>query len=103
MSEAKHTPGPLRVITPANNDGEFPIEKDDGSMEPVAFVVSKNEADAHLFAAAPDLLASVKLFRDTIEYLIKADRVAGDDEGARLKSFTLESVKDLIAKAEGRS
>ncbi|GAA0623504.1 hypothetical protein TH4_18680 [Thalassospira tepidiphila MCCC 1A03514] len=49
-----------------------------------------------------ELLSSVKLFRDTIEYLIKADRVAGDDEGARLKSFTLESVEELIAKAEGQ-
>ena len=103
MSEAKHTPGPWSVaerlgfgwlIHPnvaVAYGGEGSGKQDEG------------EHNARLIAAAPDLLTSVKLFRDTIEYLIKADRVAGDDEGARLKSFTLEDVKDLIAKAEGRS
>jgi hypothetical protein len=50
--------------------------------------------------AAPDLLKVAQLFAKTIEYLIKVDMSKGDDEGARLKTVTLNMiVLPAIAKA----
>ncbi|RWO23325.1 hypothetical protein [Mesorhizobium sp.] len=47
-----------------------------------------------------DLLATAKLFEQTIEFAIRVAEAAGDDEGARLKSITLQMVRATIARAE---
>lgn len=58
---------------------------------------------AHLFGAAPELLAEVKAFRRTVEYYMRVEANDGDDEGARLKAFRLHTLDALIAKAEGQT
>lgn len=56
---------------------------------------------ARLIAAAPELLDWVKLFERSLVYEIAKSQKAGDDEGARLKTVTLNLVRATIAKAEG--
>ncbi|HCJ70666.1 hypothetical protein [Agrobacterium pusense] len=50
-----------------------------------------------------EMLALVKLFRDTLQYYIRRDETTGDSEGAALKRNTLGVVMNAIAKAEGVS
>lgn len=49
-----------------------------------------------------ELLELAKLFRKSVEYEIRVNRTdAGrDEEGARLKTITLNLIRDAIAKAE---
>lgn len=61
----------------------------------------ESQANAHLTAAAHELLTLARDYRRTIEYNVKRDMRDGDDEGASLKRFTLEHVDRVIAKAEG--
>jgi hypothetical protein len=60
------------------------------------------EANAALIVAAPDLLEMTKLLERSLVYEIKKSEREGDDEGARLKSFTLAQCRAVINKAEGR-
>lgn len=60
-------------------------------------------ANALLMAAAPDLLEMAKLFERCVEYEIRRSRKDGDEEGARLKTVTLNLIRNAIAKAEGRA
>lgn len=71
-----------------------------GAVERAEIAESRLET---LHAAAPELLALVKQFRDTCEYYIKQDRTNGDHEGARLKTLTLMLCDGAIAKAGGVS
>lgn len=50
-----------------------------------------------------DLLEMTKLLERTVEYEIRVSKGAGDDEGARMKAITLNLVRGVIAKAEGRA
>lgn len=50
-----------------------------------------------------ELLEWAKLLESTIVYEMKRSTEAGDDEGARLKSFTLEQLRGTIARAKRRS
>lgn len=93
MGEPKHTPGPWMVLPPAEWEG------DDGEW--IVRSVARcgrgkfSEANAHLIAAAPDLLAALK----------DAD-LALDRTGAR--PFIVHGVRvgeiidAAIAKAEGK-
>lgn len=65
--------------------------------------IARRDANAHLISAAPDLLTLAILFRDAIKWEIANSRREGDDEGARLKTITLNLVGQAIAKAEGRA
>lgn len=106
----EHTPGPwratqgdlLRVTTakkkvPLVICGVHRLGKYGGPSE------GDPLANAHLIAAAPELLELAKLLARTVEYEIRRDEKKGDDEGARLKSMTLHQVREVIAKAEGRA
>lgn len=59
---------------------------------------TQHEADARLISAAPDLLEMTKLLERFLVYELKKD--AGDDEGARLKTVTLNLCRAAIAKAK---
>lgn len=60
-------------------------------------------ANARLIAAAPELLEAARLLARTCEYQIRVYRQAGDEEGARMTTATLNMTLATIAKAEGRS
>lgn len=53
MTQATHTQGPWTVSQPSATCIDSPI----GTIAALAFI--SNEADAHLIAAAPDLLAAL--------------------------------------------
>ena len=59
------------------------------------------EAALATLRAAPALVEMAKLFERSIVYEIKRSERDGDDEGARLKSFTLAEVRAAIAAAKG--
>lgn len=93
MSTPKHTPGPWTVedrterlaIFPTVGDAEIAsITWEDDEDEDVAL------ADAHLIAAAPDLLEALKAF------------VAAPLDGAE-RADAFYAARAAIAKAEGRS
>lgn len=61
----------------------------------------ERKANAHLFAAAPELYEMTALLKRCVEYDIKRSLASGDDEGANLKSLTLAQVDAVLAKARG--
>jgi hypothetical protein len=67
--------------------------------------LSQRKANAFLIAAALDLLGLAKQFEKSVEYEIRVDRsdAGRDEEGARLKTITLNLIREAIAKAEGRA
>lgn len=62
---AKHTPGPWRIGTPPPN-GQQTIGTDQGLMVAVATTGAgvQTKANAHLIAAAPDLLEALQALMD---------------------------------------
>jgi len=65
--------------------------------------LEQRRANAFLISAAPDLLELAKQFKATAEYYIRESRKSSDEEGARLKTVTLNMINAAIAKAEGRA
>lgn len=56
-----------------------------------------------LAAAAPDLYRMTELLERFLVYEIRRSDLDGDDEGANLKSFTLQEVRCVLAKARGET
>ena len=65
-------------------------------------LAAKFKAQRDLEAAAPDLLEMTKLLARVAEYEIRVKKQAGDDEGARMTTITLNLALAAIAKAEGK-
>lgn len=82
--------GKIVAIMPAGRDGDI-----------CTFSKSPSDADARLMIAAPDLFEMALLLERSIEYQIRVATADGDDEGARLQSFTLHMVREVIAKVTG--
>lgn len=61
-----------------------------------------NRAHARLIAAAPELLGLARQFEAVVRWQIRKDQTDGDDEGARLKTVTLNIIQAAITKVEGR-
>lgn len=106
MSE-KHTPGPWTFDKDAE---EITCEKRRG-MAAIATVEtgwaepfeSEQQANAHLIAAAPDLLAALREARRVIATALKstAPDWFPDDESVT-GHLTIQSIDAAIAKAEGQ-
>jgi hypothetical protein len=64
--------------------------------------LDQRRANALLIAAAPELLEMAKLFEKSVEYQIRVARTdaGSDEEGARLKTITLNLIREAISKAE---
>ncbi len=95
MIKAKHTPGPWRLEPKLDHDGHKRRSIWSDARGMVGYVYGDNnparaDADAHLFAAAPDLLAALKALEP---YL---DHIPGGI-GAEI-----DHARDAIARAEGR-
>jgi hypothetical protein len=65
-------------------------------------ISEERDANAHLISAAPELLEQTQLLVRCLEYEIRVSEKNGDDEGARLKSFTLAQARAVVAKALGQ-
>lgn len=60
-------------------------------------------ADAKLIAAAPKLLDLAQLFARSVEYEIARSRNEGDEEGARMKTITLNLIRAATTEATGEA
>jgi hypothetical protein len=85
---AKHTAGPWTVDPfPGRNKviGTVPFlsgEKDIPRLPGIAFDIH-NKADAILIAAAPDLLAACVSAVESLEQLVRLNRIPGNNAGLR--------------------
>ena len=104
----KHTPGPWTVEE--YGDDETPalvIHKDSNSR--VCFMATpgshgdpaKIEADAHLIAAAPELLLALVAATKNMRTLEELWRGNGDDKMADMARINCEGYERTIAKARG--
>lgn len=94
-----HTPGPL--VAWQDIDGYWVISPDDKRDSWVAFMSAHNsnaEGDAHLYAAAPDLLELAKSIRDGVVRDV-GECPALDDDWLP-EHCTLAKLDAVIAKAE---
>lgn len=94
MSLSAHTPGPWKVgphgdTVEAHGDDLLCMYETNGADDPVNLPF---KANAHLIAAAPELLAALKLFMTCYPAAICA-----------LSDEMQQSIRAAIAKAEGRS
>ena len=93
-----HTPGPwaIKYEDELGNllDDGLTIESGDG---PVAFRVI--DCSAHLIAAAPEMLATLHIAADALDY---AQAQVDSENDAHNLRVRLVQVKRVIAKAEGR-
>ena len=60
MTESKHTPGPWELTTLESNHGDSQHFISPGSCKPTLMAGTCSTEDAHLIAAAPELLAVVE-------------------------------------------
>lgn len=101
MGNTEHTSGPLSVIRHATPDyaPQFGIYAD-GQSHDLAIVKGDNaEADAHLFAAAPELLGALRLLRG-----FGCPACNGDCASANppVSTCPMQVAGAAIAKATGR-
>lgn len=118
MTDTKHTPGPFDVYDDGGEnfgivryaDGN-PVTTPDGCAMNGEVLITppciKNEADAHLFAAAPELLEALEEARHTIYEMANNGGCVNDDKQTHesiigpLLVKRLEIVDTAIAKARG--
>lgn len=101
MSEAKHTPGPWRLVIADNL-----IEAQSGGRlvdlcipRSLCVTESEREANARLIAAAPEMLAELKLVRGYFDAIRLQTAAIGEYTAVNAK---IERLDTLIAKATGR-
>jgi hypothetical protein len=107
MSEAKHTPGPWSVNVGQPRSGLWDrttivFGKDDNVIATINRHWPEVDANGRLIAAAPDLLASLKLVIATIEDYERINNLA-PNPGRKHCWDCVGQAHEIIAKAEGRS
>jgi hypothetical protein len=91
---SKHTPGPWRVKIYKPYRSEAIIVNDDGEIASVDLACMPGaEEDAHLIAAAPDMLEALEAAIGDQE----------DFEDGRLSGNTVATIRTAIKKARGQS
>lgn len=58
----------------------------------------QRDRNAAVMAAGPAMVELIQLFERSIVYEISKDKKSGDDEGARMKTITLNMVRALLAR-----
>lgn len=100
MSEAKHTPGPWRLVVRHYGEGrEIEILGDSGKQ--IARMSPANhfdDYDAPLMATAPELLEQLKVAMSRINDLLEAD----DGQAHKEARKALPKMESAIAKATGQ-
>lgn len=109
MSEQTHTPGPWTAI---RNCSFWEVQPVNGGEEGIPFCIGdvcasepgdpdsgRQEANARLFAAAPDLLEALKEAIDSLRYVNDA---LPETSGYGVRHERIEKGLSAINKAEGR-
>lgn len=94
-----HTPGPW-IVGEHRGVWVGPVIRAEGGHKGIAFVVGESDANARLIAAAPELLATLHIAADALDY---AQAQVDSENDAHNLRVRLVQVKRVIAKAEGRS
>ena len=89
--EHKHTPGPWRYELGRNDRPPYVIRGSEGGCVVVGMTAARQDADARLIAAAPDLLAA-------LESIVSDHEFCGDDWGSRRDAW-IETARAAITKA----
>lgn len=100
MSAPKHTPGPWVVATPSDAAIHQRLRVVASDYDNVIAMLMMRDgeqwANAHLVAAAPELLAALKSLKE-------CETAGGPCDVAGVKCDCHEMAEAAIAKAEGRS
>lgn len=114
MSEQKHTPGPLDVTRDSLSQAQWTVTKSHGHQpnseqagigHVVAVARCYHEADARLYASAPDLLAACE---SAIAALTQPVQTSGNLNPSTCDilradaRFAVETLKSAITKAKGQ-
>lgn len=91
-----HSPGPWMI---ADDRSGYVLGS---GVSTLAVARGYTDANVRLIAAAPDLLELAKLFERSVLHYIALDMHIGDEEGARMKTVTLNMVRAVIARAESQ-
>src|ERR1700749_2267266 len=100
---AKHTPGPWIIDCAGDMDGYSTVRVADGSengrieTQPIATIYA--DADAHLIAAAPELLAALAELTGRVEGLLASDPDTA--EVWRKVGYEHRRAQAALAKARG--
>lgn len=117
MNDSTHTPGPWHIGFKdgsgglSDNEGAYIVGYVDSDLENVVVVGGSddwslpfgvvNEADAHLIAAAPDLLAAAIKAEANLTNIIALLRAARNPSVERVFADSLGDLKAAIQKARG--
>jgi len=96
MVNAKHTPGPWKSERGSGDYGRN-ITCDNGRRIIAETICSDHEANAHLIAAAPDLLEALQAIKDRLEISEELDYLLN------AKWLCIDDAKQAITKAEGKN
>lgn len=100
VDTVKHTPGPWKLLTDGDRNRLCPADQNNHSILTLedegnsTFACVYEEADAHLIAAAPDILKVLKRIDAAMDF---------DGTCHPLFNGLQKQMQDAIAKAEGRS
>jgi len=97
MKNTKHTPGPWEVVKIKTSTGNYVYRKG-SSVDHVA--TCGNPANAHLIAAAPELLEALKEAQKAL--LICKPIMAHYAEPQAAYAKVAQKIEQVIAKAEGK-
>ena len=100
MTESKHTPGPWELTTLESNHGDSQHFISPGSCKPTLMAGTCSTEDAHLIAAAPELLRALE------EVVALADRAEANSpqtiaDALDLLNLAADVAARTIAKARG--
>ena len=90
----QHTPGPWEIWPDFDEEGENGSSIIGTNGDPLAVTISdrySEDANAHLIAAAPELLEALEMIANDYAYLLET----------KLSSPDADMIHELIAKAKG--
>lgn len=101
MSQTKHTPGPWHV------EGDHVVTTDHMAKQLIAWPVEgpyalpypERRANAHLIAAAPDMLSALQ---EALEELGTIDGNIADGRETYVSTTVIKAIEQAIAKALGK-
>lgn len=105
MTKGKHTPGPWHLVWWGNEEYPYPLSVVADGAWIARNGTTSSEANAHLIAAAPDLLDALTGALDSLLFAqaeIKAQAAIPEDDSEMMQD-RIDAARAAIAKARGQS